>query len=170
VNFKEVRHKNSLNYYNQSFKFFDLSFSKELFYKIIVKSPEEEKKVRKKNEEREQSPIKNENFELKELKDFKENILSKSLCLKMSEERILNQNEHILALSKKMNVIKSQFHPINKNRKQEKLSLSREQFLEVPNPLIKRQNLLTSSKKNNKIFEPLPPPELPFDLKVSGFI
>ena len=172
VNYKEIRHRNSLNFYNQTFKFFDMGFSQELFYKIIVKVPDEPKHIHKKNEERDHSPIKAENFELNEPKDFKENILSKSFCVKMNEERNLSPNEHILALSQKMNVniITSQIYPImGNNRKQEKLNLSRDRFIDVPNSLIKSKNLMTSTKKNNKIFDPIHYPELPVALKDANF-
>ena len=172
MNFKEIIHKNSLNFYNNAFKFFDLGFSKELFYKIIVKTPEEPQQTHKKSEEREHSPIKAENFELHEPKDFKENLLSKSLCVKMNEERNFSQNEHILALSQKMNVnvINSQIYPIHGNRKQEKLNEPREKFMDVPSSLIKSKNLLISTKKTNKIFDPLYPPELPNALKDTNLI
>lgn len=171
MNFKEIKHRNSLNFYNQTFKFFEVGFSKELFYKIIVKTPAEPKYLHKKHEERDHSPIKAENFELNEPKDFKENILSKSLCVKMNEERNLSPNEHILALSQKMNVnvITSQIYPIMGSKKQEKLNLSRDRFLDVPNSLIKSKNLMASTKKNNKIFDPISPPELPVALKEANF-
>ena len=159
VSFKQNKHKNSLNFFNQTFKFFDLRFSKELFYKIIVKSPEEEQNSKEKIDDREQSPIRNENFHMKEPKDFKKNLLSKSLCFKMTEEKTLVPNSNILALSQKMNLVRS---PIM-NKKQEILLLPMEKFRDVPN------FLLSASKKSNKIFEPMTTPDLPLYLKESNF-
>jgi len=159
VSFKQNKHKNSLNFFNQTFKFFDLNFSKELFYKIIVKSHEEEQNSQKKIDDREQSPIRNENFFLKEPHDFKENLLSKSSCFQMSEEKKLGPNSNILALSHKINLVRS---PIM-NKKQEILLLPMEQFRNVHN------FLLSASKKSNKIFEPMKTPDLPLYLKESNF-
>ena len=135
-----------------------------------MKSLENPKKIQKISDLPEHSPIKNENLGLNEPKDFKENLMSKSFCNKMNEERSFNletSNKHILALSDKMNImIRS---PVI-NKKQELSSLRKDKFMTIPEYMIKRDDLLlSSSKKMNKIFEPMLKPDLPVCLKNSNF-
>lgn len=112
--------------------------------------------------EREPSPIKNENFEIIETKDFKENFLNKSWCTKMDEDRTSSYIK-ALELSQKINIMLS---PIA-NKKEEILDIPDEKYIDIPKFVMINDLLLLSSKKSNRIFEPLSTPDLPQCLKQS---
>lgn len=77
-----------------------MGFPSELFYKIIVQPNEEDKKI-KKVKNREHSPIRTEHIHLNEPRDFKENFINKSFCIKMLEVNKEYSNSNVLGTSQK---------------------------------------------------------------------